>query len=61
VNLENDDQDSLQLKDELDSKWVNLWQKATKKKTAKTPLTIACIPAENTIVHQSRCQIKKTQ
>jgi hypothetical protein len=61
VNLENNDQDTLQLEDELDSKWVNLWHKATKKKTAKTQLTIACIPAENAILHQVQRQIKKTQ
>jgi hypothetical protein len=46
VNLENNDQDTLQLKDELDSEWVNLWQKAIKKKRTKTDLTIDFIPAE---------------
>jgi hypothetical protein len=61
VDLENNDPDTLQLKDELDSEWVNLWHKATKKKPTKTQLILDCIPSENAILKPSDYHSKKTQ
>jgi hypothetical protein len=62
MNLEDDDPDTLQLKDELDPEWVNLWHKATDKKRATTKqLTFDVIPPKKAIQQNSRLQPKKNR
>jgi hypothetical protein len=60
VDSENNDSDTLQLKDELDKGWVKLWRKTIKKIPTKTELTINCIPTENAIPHYSHRHHNKT-
>lgn len=48
MELEDNDPDTLQLKDELDTEWVKLWRQPTRKKTIKMQLTVDCIPPEKT-------------
>ena len=53
------DSDTLQLKDELDPEWVNLWHEEQKKQSTTKQLTIDCIPLENETPQQTHCS-KKT-
>jgi hypothetical protein len=54
------DPELLQLKDELDQEWVNLWHEEQKKQPTTKQLTIDCIPPENVTLQQSPHRSKKT-
>ena len=60
MELQNNDPDTLQLKDELDADWVKLWRKATNKKnTTKKQITFAAIPTSK-ILQEAHRYSKKT-
>lgn len=62
MELEDNDPDTLQLKDELDSEWVNLWHKsANKKNTTKKQISFAIIQTRRAILQKSSCYSKKVQ
>ena len=61
MKSEENDQDRLQLKDELNTDWVKLWRKATKKKSApKIELTMGVIPPQKRATVNLKNKSKKT-
>lgn len=61
MNQDENDPDLLQLKDELDPEWVNLWHKsANKKNTTKKQVTFVVISARSKILQKSLRYSKKT-
>jgi hypothetical protein len=61
MNQDENDPDSLQLNDELDVEWVNLWYKSVNKKnTTKKQITFAIIPTKNSIAQKSPRYSRKT-
>ena len=62
MNLEDNDPDTLQLRDELDTEWVKLWRRATNKKRSNIKeLTFDVIPHKKAIQQSNRLQSKKTR
>jgi hypothetical protein len=62
MNWEENDPDTLQLLDELDTDWVKLWRRATNKKKATTKeLTFNVIRPQKEVQRSIRLQSKNTQ
>lgn len=61
MNWEENDPDTLQLQDELDTVWVKLWRRTTiKKKPATKELLFNVIVTKKAIQQSARLQSKKT-
>ena len=59
--MKDNDPDTLQLSDELDTEWVKLWRRATKKKkSAQKELTLNITLAEKEIQLSAKFKYKKT-
>ena len=62
MNWEENDPDTLQLLDELDTDWVKLWRRATnKKKSTTNELTFNVILPKKAIQPSARPQSKNTR
>jgi hypothetical protein len=61
MNRKENDPDTLQLRDEMDPEWVDLWHKATtKKKPTKKQVTSIVNPPKTQSRQNSQLQSKKT-
>lgn len=61
MNYEENDPDTLQLRDELDPEWVNLWHKsANKKNKTKEHVTFDVISTKKIVLQKFHRHSKKT-
>jgi hypothetical protein len=62
MNLDENDPDTLQLRDELEPEWVNLWSNDNdKKKPSTKQLSLDVIPSKKAIQHNTRSRSMKSR